>query len=88
VIQSYHRQYVEAEKRNKNPRWRWMVSYDFARMKKQDTDPIRTAFLDKMKQDIFTDTVNGKPIESDQPFIALLKTAARWAELETKNSNQ
>jgi CRISPR-associated protein Csm1 len=84
-IYSFYDNYTEQTKKDKNPRWRWMIAYDFSRLKGRVKSTEVKDFLEELKQNIFTDKFGDKPIISNYPFIELITIASRWAELEIKS---
>lgn len=84
-IMLLYENYLDQRKKEKNPRWRWMIAYDFARLRGRIKNDEARLFIDELKQNMFTDTYNGKPLQSAYHFIELLTIAARWAELEKKS---
>jgi len=84
-IYSFYENYLEQCKKGKNPRWRWMIAYDFSRMKGRIKSDEAKSFIEELKQNLFADMYGGRPLQSGYHFIELLTIAARWAELERKS---
>ncbi len=82
---AFYENYLEQIKKERNPRWRWMIAYDFSRLRGRIKNDEAKAFIEELKQNLFADLHNGTPIQSKYHFIELLTIAARWAELEKKS---
>jgi len=83
--ENYREQNKEQDKKQKNPRWRWMIAYDFSRLKGRIKNDEAKSFIEELKQDLFADIYKGTRLQSGYHFIELLTVAARWAELERKS---
>lgn len=84
-ILSFYDNYLEQTNKSQNPRWRWMIAYDFSRMRSRLKDDNVKHFIDELKINIFTDEFQHKKLTSKYHFIELITIAARWAELERKS---
>ena len=97
-IQAYHSMKVILSKRPKGSyertgdqfRWKWLVAYDFARLKqrlKLHNNSEEAKFLDALQEWTFTGRFQNKPLPSQYDFMDLLNVAARWAELEYRSQD-
>lgn len=84
-ILGFYDGYIEQRKKQQNPRWRWMIAYDFARTRARLKSETAKQFLDEIKQNIFTNSYNNEKIISNYEFLELFALAARWAELEKRS---
>ena len=83
-IQVFEKMRISQEKKESNPRWRWMIAYHFSRMKLRMTDQGTKDFINELQKSIFSDSYKGKRIQSNYTFLQILSVAARWAELDLK----
>lgn len=67
------------------PRIKWLMAYDFARLNQRLNDSFTKELIDTCKNDIFCNTLLGKPMKSEYHPLELWYLAARWAELENRS---
>jgi CRISPR-associated protein Csm1 len=84
-VLSLYYSYLEQKEKQQNPRWRWMIAYDFSRAKGRLKSEAAKQFLDEIKLNIFTNSLNNEKINSNYEFIELFALASRWAELEKRS---
>jgi len=86
MLQYAEQSRIQAKKGGSTP-WRWRMAYDFSRAADRNKDKEAKEFYDMVKMAAFTEQWAGEHISSFSPhtFLDLLETAARWAELETKD---
>lgn len=101
-IQAYQAMKEEMEKRPKGAyersgskyRWKWMIAYDFARLKtriKSKENPEAFQFLDDLQKWTFTGHFQDRPLSNlsiEYDFMDMLNLAARWAELEYRSQEK
>jgi CRISPR-associated protein Csm1 len=85
-IYNYTDQYYKELNKGKNPRWRWLVAYDFARMQARHNSNEIKNFLNELKISIFSDETSDGPLKSGYVFLELLNIAARWTELQLRTN--
>lgn len=77
--------YEQLKKDNKpaTPKWRWVMAYDMTRYRNALKDEAKEAkkFIDRIAQDTFLNSYDGKKLESKYTFLTLLHIAVRWVEL-------
>lgn len=64
----------------------WMMTYDLGRMKKRIKDENAKRFLDECKENVYTNSLKNKTINTNYHFLELLNLATRWAELEIRTN--
>lgn len=83
-IRIHHDAYQNQVSKDKNEAWRWNMAYDFARFAKSNGEISED--LHEIKNAAFTERYKDHHTQGNRPFIELLNLAARWAELEYRNS--
>ena len=86
VLEEMRKNAIENEK---NPQWKWLTAYYFSKT----ADDLRrrggidiAAYLKERSQDIMFNKYKGKEIKSSYSFLQLYALAARWAELERRQT--
>lgn len=78
----------EADKHHLNPQWKWIMAYDFARMKQQyqKEDKEFENYIVQLQENILCNTYQKNKIIGNYHFLELLVIAARWTELLIKTN--
>ncbi len=87
-LMNYAERAATQQRENKNLSWKWHMAYDFSRAAQRTKGEAAKQFYDTLKNAAFTNTWDGRYLGeyTCYSFLDLLGVAARWAELETKNS--
>lgn len=87
-LMNYAERAATQKRENKNLSWKWHMAYDFSRAAQRTKDEAAKQFYDTLKNAAFTNIWDGRYLGeyTCYSFLDLLGVAARWAELETKNS--
>jgi CRISPR-associated protein Csm1 len=72
----------EQEKNKETPRWIWMVVYDLSQAIKRTKNKDVKDFIKEIQKNIFCNKFKDEKLNSQNNFLDLLATAARWTELE------
>lgn len=73
---------TEADKKQINPQWKWLMAYDFGRMKQQyRKDEELKKYIEQLEENILCNTYQKNKIQGNYHFLELLAIAARWSEL-------
>lgn len=89
-IKGHHGQYLQQKADKEAESWRWNLAWNFARMIEREGKHGERAkdFLKRLSADIFSNSHAGRPTGSAHAYLTLVNVAARWAELEIRQTRE